>query len=89
MSWKPWIQATRQEAAMWREYDMAANWCAQKGLQGKPGDPLPSCLGGDVLKEINEHQEEFQDRVRQSAYALAQEKSNSQQELKNTVELAK
>jgi len=61
----------------WNEYDSAAEWCAKRGLKGAIGDPLPNLMSGATVDEINEHPEEFQERVRMTAYALAMEKHDS------------
>jgi hypothetical protein len=53
------------------EYDDAAEWCAKRGWKGRAGDPLPPLLSDAVYIEIREHPEEFQERVRATAYALA------------------
>ena len=58
----------------WNEYDSAAEWCAKRGLSGKTGDPLPNLMSAATVNEINEHPEEFAERVRMTAYALAMAK---------------
>lgn len=57
------------------EWQAAAHWQAQRGLTGQIGDPLPNLLSGAVLREINEHPEDWQVEVRRAAYALARERS--------------
>lgn len=61
----------RYAAALWREYDAAAEWCARRGIAGNIGDPLPELLSGDCAALINDDPEAFSERVRQTAYALA------------------
>lgn len=54
------------------EYDAAAEWCARRGLSGKVGTPLPANMAADgALKYIQADPEAFEERVRQSAYAIA------------------
>lgn len=55
----------------WRTYDSCAEWCAKRGLQGKDGDPLPQNISGEVQEMINADVEAFQQRVRDTAYALS------------------
>lgn len=57
----------------WTEYDAAAKWCAQRGLKGVAGDPLPAALSTEVFEEINQHPEEFEQRVKDTAYAMVME----------------
>jgi hypothetical protein len=59
------------EANIWQVYDACAEWCAERGLQGKVGDSLPNLLSKEVCDLINDDQEAFERRVRQSAYARA------------------
>jgi len=61
----------QQEHNVWQEYDAAAEWCARRGIAGKPGDRLPELLSVAALREINADPDAFQQRVRDSAYALA------------------
>jgi hypothetical protein len=56
-------------------YDACAEWCAKRGLKGAIGDPLPDLLSKEVLDFINEDPEAFEERVRQTAYALAMGKN--------------
>jgi hypothetical protein len=56
------------------EYEMAAEWCAARGLKGAPGDPLPNLLGSATAEEINADPEAFRERVRVYAYARAMER---------------
>jgi hypothetical protein len=58
----------------WAEYDAAAEWCAARGLTGKPGDPLPKMLAHITVWRINHDPEAFARRVRECAYARAREK---------------
>jgi len=67
-------QAAKREAAMWGEYDAAAEFCARHGLKGEPGDQLPHLLGSDTKAAIDADPEAFQERVRATAYAIAMEK---------------
>lgn len=53
------------------EYDSAAEWCAQRGLKGKPGDLLPPFLSVDCFEAIKEDEDAFMIRVRECAYAIA------------------
>jgi hypothetical protein len=54
------------------EYDNAAQWCAQRGLTGKPGDPLPENMGTPgAIEYIQADPESFEERVREFAYANA------------------
>lgn len=59
---------------LWAVYDSCAEWCAKRGLKGKIGDPLPNLLDSRVVKLINDDPEAFEQRVRDTAYALAIEK---------------
>jgi hypothetical protein len=61
------------DANRWAEYDMAAEWCARRGLKGEAGDPLPNLLSAEVASEISEYPEAFAERVQATAYALAME----------------
>ena len=56
---------------VWREYDSAAEWCAKRGLKGAVGEPLPHLISGETVDMINDDPDAFQERVRQTAYALA------------------
>lgn len=59
------------------EYDNAAEWCARRGLKGKPGDALPENMSSDgALKWIQDDPEAFQVRVREMAYGIAMENTN-------------
>jgi len=60
-----------EDKAIWQEYDAAADWCAVRGLKGKPGDPLPELLSKEAHKLINDDPEAFEERVRLAAYARA------------------
>lgn len=62
---------SRPDDPMWQEYDAAANWMAKHGYRGNPGDPLPVLLSIEVQQEINQHPDEFQERIRDFAYAHA------------------
>ena len=59
----------------WREYDMAAEWCARRGLEGKDGDPLPENLGAPCAGLISEDPDAFRQRVKDTAYAIARGES--------------
>jgi hypothetical protein len=59
---------TAEQAGEWQS---AAMWCAQRGLNGKDGEPLPAMLSAAVYQEIYEYPEEFQADVRTAKYALA------------------
>jgi hypothetical protein len=59
----------------WNEYDNCAEWCAKRGFAGKIGDPLPTGLSVACFDEIAEHPEEFMERVRDTAYALAMQEA--------------
>ena|SRR5690242_2971795 len=58
----------------WQEYDDAARWCAVRGIKGVDGDRLPELLSAEVYAEICQNPEEFRERIRLTAYALAQSK---------------
>ena len=68
------IEQESERAAMWAEYDSAAEWCAKRGLKGIPGDPLPDKMSGACVAEICDHPEAFAERVNGFAYALAMSK---------------
>lgn len=72
------INQTKGDEMNWSEYDAAAKWCAQRGLCGIVGDRLPPAISLDVLKEINHHPDEFEQRVRDTAYAIAMERVTNQ-----------
>jgi hypothetical protein len=55
----------------WPEFLGAAEHCARKKLKGVCGDPLPENLSPEALEATNENLEEFQDLVRELAYAEA------------------
>lgn len=65
--------ANRITAAAWQEYDSAAAWCAKRGLKGVEGDPLPEALSSRAQALIDEDPEAFEQRVRDTAYAIAME----------------
>jgi len=67
-------QAAKREAAMWGEYDAAAEWCARHGSKGGIGDRLPEMISRRVYDLILADVEAFQERVRATAYAIAMEK---------------
>lgn len=52
-------------------FERAAEWCAIKGLKGRSGDPLPELFC--CADYVAEYQEEFEARVRDYAYAQAEE----------------
>ena len=54
-----------------QEYDYAAEWCAKRGIKGKGGDPLPQLLSGECIRWINDDPEAFEQRVKDTAYALS------------------
>lgn len=62
------------ELARAEEYEQAAKWCAERGLKGAVGDPLPSPLAVEVCESIDADPEAFQEKVRLHAYALAMER---------------
>lgn len=62
------------ELARVEEYEQAAKWCAERGLKGAVGDPLPSPLAVEVCESIDADPEAFQEKVRLHAYALAMER---------------
>ena len=66
--------AEKMQPNVWREYDDAAEWCAERGIKGKHGDALPALLSTRCLAEINADPEAFEQRVRDSAYAIAMRK---------------
>lgn len=59
------------EAMAWHEYDMAALWCAERGIAGNPGDALPTNTSVRCLELINDDTDAFAERVRASAYQLS------------------
>ena len=56
----------------WHEYDSAAEWCAKRGIEGNPGDPLPENVSAAVCLLIDDDPEAFQQRIRETAYGLAE-----------------
>ena len=62
-------------SAVWKEYESAAKWCAQRGLMGKPGDALPTNLSRECLEEINNDPDAFSETVAAWAYAIKMEDS--------------
>lgn len=64
----------------WEEYDSVADWCAQRGHKGKPGDPLPENLSTSVASLIDADPEAFEARVREHAYARAMNALNLPEE---------
>lgn len=68
----------------WSEYDSAAEWCAKRGLKGIVGDSLPESISDNVAREIYDHREEFEQRVRDTAYGLAME---ARADLKRSIRL--
>ena len=60
-------------AKVWNEYDMAAEWCARRGLEGIEGDRLPVFLSCTCHDLIMNDPDAFADRVRSTAYMLAME----------------
>lgn len=71
---------TDAHAALWREYDSAAEWCAARGYKGVIGDLLPAILSVECLVAINDDPEAFERRVRECAYARAMNKLNLPEE---------
>ena len=57
------------------EYEHAAEWCAERGLKGTFGDPLPPLIADTVKQEIDDNPEAFEARVNDYAYALSMERS--------------
>lgn len=57
----------------WAEYDAAAEWCARRGIKGRPEDPLPPMLSVDAQALIDEDPEAFERRVADTAYGLHME----------------
>jgi hypothetical protein len=53
-----------------QEYDYAAKWCAERGLKGQIGDPLPPDINPYIRTYICCDIEAFQERIRDFAYAL-------------------
>lgn len=62
-------------AAIWAEYDSAAEWCARRGLRGVSGDPLPPMLSESAQRRIDYDPDAFAERVRATAYGLAMERT--------------
>jgi len=82
ISYTPKPKATMDvQPGSWTEYDAAAEWTAERGLTGKAGDPLPMGLSAVVLAEINEHNDEFMERVDAMKYAQAMEKIDGGRDL--------
>lgn len=52
-----------RSAAIAREYDAAAQWCARRGLAGAISDPLPGLLSADVAALIRRDPCAFAARV--------------------------
>ena len=63
-----------------QEFEWAAEDLARKGLTGKDGDPLPNLMSIQGVEYINDHRDDFQQRIRQCAYALAMNKYNPQED---------
>ena len=59
---------------VWIEYDAAADWCARRSIAGRIGDSLPMNVSAECLSLINDDPEAFAERVRETAYANAQER---------------
>lgn len=53
------------------EYCAAAEWCAARGIDGKPGDELPPLLSTRAAKLIADNPDDFQHTVAMAAYAQA------------------
>jgi hypothetical protein len=70
------MEAKNTDQAMeWvAEYDACALWCAERGLGGKAGDPLPELITPEVLEEINGDTDAFEERVREMAYWVSEGK---------------
>ena len=72
-------RSTAADLVAWRErrvadeYESAAEWCANRGLIGADGDPLPEGLSVACHDEILADTYAFGERVRAYAYALAME----------------
>ncbi len=64
---------TKMES-IWQEYDAAATWCAKRGIKGRYGDQLPANLSAECTNLITNDIEAFEDRVNDTAYALAMNK---------------
>jgi hypothetical protein len=58
---------------VWVEYDAAALWCARRGFTGAVGSQLPALMSSSCLRRINYDPEAFEERVSETAYALAME----------------
>lgn len=65
------------KSPVWEEYDDAASWCAERGIAGNDGDPLPDNLSADCFWAINDDPEAFAERIRATAYARSMEAHNS------------
>jgi len=63
--------AAAYEMAREEEYEQAAAWCAERGIAGNLGDPLPSPLAAEVCEAIAADLEAFKECVRRHAYARA------------------
>ena len=59
---------------LWQEYDAAAEWCARRGFTGAIGTELPMLVSRDCIDAINADPEAFQQRVKDTAYAIAMER---------------
>ena len=68
------------DANAWREYDAAAFWCAKRGHTGKVGSMLPNLLSLPTFMLIDADPDAFAERVRATAYALAMEGIQSDDE---------
>ena len=64
------------EMAREEEYEQAAAWCAERGIAGNLGDPLPSPLATEVCEAIGADPEAFKECVRRHAYARAMDSLN-------------
>lgn len=68
-------QVEAEEARAWREYDMAARWCAERGLTGERGSKLPFAMTVRVVELIDDDPDAFSERVRAMAYARAMQRT--------------
>lgn len=57
--------------AEWKEYDAAADWCAERGFTGAAGTPLPVNLSARAFELIEYDHDAFGRRVREHAYFRA------------------
>lgn len=56
---------------IWAEYDSAAAYLAKRGMLGIAGDALPDGLSVSCQRLIDDDPEAFEQRVKETGYAIA------------------